>query len=54
MPVRTGKDEYGCFAQWGTSGKKYRFTCNDKDAESKAKAKAAEQGRAIKASEENE
>jgi len=47
MPVHTGKDSDGCYAQWGKSGKKYYYKCGDEDAESDAKAKAHKQGYAI-------
>lgn len=44
MPVHTGKDTQGCFAQWGKAGKKYRYTCNDDPDMKKAKQKAFLQG----------
>lgn len=50
MPVKTGKDSEGCFAQWGDSGKKYHYKCGDKQARERAKAKAQKQGRAARAS----
>lgn len=55
MPVHTGydsnkKEEPKCYAQWGSSGKKYYYTCNNEDARDKAKEKAAAQGRAARAS----
>jgi len=43
-----GKDEKGQYARWGKSGKKYRF--KTKRGESGARAKAAKQGRAVRAS----
>jgi len=49
MPVHTSKDSKGCFAQWGGSGKKYYYTCNDATARKAAKAKAAKQGAAAHA-----
>jgi len=50
MPVHIGKDSTGCFAQWGTSGKKYRYTCGNATARNRAKAKAAKQDAAAHAS----
>ena len=55
MPVHTGYDgnkktEPKCYAQWGGSGKKYYYTCNNESARDKAKEKAAAQGRAARAS----
>lgn len=49
MPVHTGKDSKGCFAQWGGHGKKYYYTCESDTARSRAKSKAAAQGRAAHA-----
>jgi hypothetical protein len=46
MPVHKGKDFY----QWGKHGKKYHYILNNKKSRESAKAKAAKQGRAIKAS----
>jgi hypothetical protein len=40
MPVRISKDNKGCFAQWGNSGAKYRYTCGNTGAMNKAKQKA--------------
>ncbi|GAG82210.1 unnamed protein product, partial [marine sediment metagenome] len=40
MPVRTGKDSKGCYAQWG-SQKKYYYACGNASARSSAKTKAA-------------
>ena len=51
MPVHTGKDTKGCFAQWGGSGKKYYYACGNASARSVAKVKADKQGVAIKANE---
>ena len=48
MPVHTGKDKKGCFAQWGGQ-KKYYYECGDVTARDKAKAKAARQGAAAHA-----
>jgi hypothetical protein len=48
MPVHTGKDSKGCFAQWGR-GKKYYYTCGNSNARKRAKLKAAAQGRAAHA-----
>ena len=50
MPTHTGKDSKGCFAQWGKSGKKYYYTCNDASARKAAVAKANKQGQAAHAS----
>jgi hypothetical protein len=50
MPVHTGKDSKGCFAQWGSSGKKYYYTCGNDSARKGARAKAAKQGAAAHAS----
>jgi len=55
MPVHTGydsnkKEEPKCYARWGSTGKKYYYTCNNESAREKAKDKAAAQGRAIRAS----
>jgi len=46
MPVHTGKDSQGCFAQWGKHGKKYYYECGDSAARARAKKKAERQGRA--------
>lgn len=48
MPVHTGKDAKGCFAQWG-SQKKYYFTCGNEAARKRAQSKAEAQGRAVRA-----
>lgn len=48
MPVTTGKDSKGCYAQWG-SQKRYYYTCGNKRARERAKKKAERQGRAIRA-----
>jgi len=49
MPVRrcfqNGKSGY----QWGESGKCYTYKSGDEESQSRAKAKAEEQGRAIHA-----
>jgi len=50
MPVKTGKDNKGCFAQWGNSGKKYYFECNNPVERAKARTKAEKQSKAIRAS----
>jgi hypothetical protein len=50
MPVKTGKDSKGCFAQWGGSGKRYHYRCGDVRARERAKKKAAKQGQAVRAS----
>jgi len=46
MPVHVEKDKEGCFAQWGSKGKKYYFRCGDKAARQRAVKKAEAQGRA--------
>lgn len=48
MPVTTGKDSKGCYAQWG-SQKRYYYSCGSKRARERAKKKAEQQGRAIRA-----
>lgn len=50
MPVQRGKDSDGAFFRWGASGKKYHYTEDDAESLTRAKAKAARQGRAINAS----
>ncbi len=50
MPVQEGKDDQGYYFQWGDSGKKYYYKKNSKRSKEIARAKAARQGRAIKAS----
>jgi len=46
MPVHTGKDSKGCFAQWGSQAK-YYYTCGNEAGRKKAKQKAYLQGAAI-------
>ena len=46
MPTKTGKDSKGCFARWGSSGKKYYFKCGSKVAQKRAIKKANKQGAA--------
>jgi hypothetical protein len=46
MPVHTGKDSKGCYAQWGGQ-KKYYYPCGNKAAMGRAKQKAAIQGYTI-------
>lgn len=50
MPVMNGRDSKGPFYRWGETGFKYRYTANNVKEREKAKALAARQGRAIKAS----
>lgn len=50
MPVRTGTDSDGCYAQWGESGTKYHYECGNDEARKRAKRKAAKQGQAAHAS----
>jgi hypothetical protein len=47
MPVQTSEDSEGCFARWGSKGKKYRYKCGDEAAMKAAKKKAQAQGVAI-------
>lgn len=49
MPVQRGRDSEGPFYRWGDQGKKYHYEAGDSDSREAAKAKAAAQGRAIKA-----
>lgn len=46
MPVTTGRDSKGCFAQWGNQ-KKYRYPCGNTSAMNKAKQRAHIQGSVI-------
>jgi len=48
MPVTFGSDKRGCYAQWG-SQKKYYYKCGNKEARDRAKKRAEEQARAIRA-----
>lgn len=48
MPVHTGTDAYGTYAQWGSSGKKYYY--RTPHGAIIATAKATMQGKAIEAS----
>lgn len=50
MPVKRGKDGNGPFYQWGTSGKKYRYTSGEHSSREAAKKKAEKQGQAAWAS----
>ena len=50
MPVHTGKDKEGCYAQWGKTGTKYHYTCGNQTARERAEKKALEQGIAIEIS----
>jgi hypothetical protein len=50
MPVRRGKDSKGPYFKWGQSGKKYHYTSGNKASMRRARAKAARQGRAVRAS----
>lgn len=49
MPVMNGKDAAGPYYRWGSAGKKYYYAPNAPASRKKAKARAARQGRAIKA-----
>lgn len=44
MPVHINRDSNGCYAIWGEHGKKYYYTCGNKDAQQRARAKAYNQG----------
>lgn len=44
MPVHYSKDKDGCYAQWGNSGAKYRYTCGDEASRKRAGRKAHIQG----------
>jgi hypothetical protein len=46
MPVRTGKDSKGCYAQWGNHGKRYYYTCGNERSRRRARQKAHLQGAA--------
>jgi len=46
MPIRRGHDSHGYFYQWG-GAKKYYYVANNPSSRTKAKNKAAKQGRAI-------
>lgn len=50
MPVRRGDDSRGPYYRWGEKGKKYYYKPGDKASRTRARNKAARQGRAIKAS----
>jgi hypothetical protein len=50
MPVRTGKDKEGCYAQWGKEGKKYYYTCGNERSKNYAEKKALQQGIAVEIS----
>lgn len=49
MPTHTGKEGDKCFAQWGSHGKKYFYTCGNDSARKRAISKANAQGRAAHA-----
>jgi len=49
MPTHTGQDAKGCYARWGSSGKKYYYKCGDDEARERAKERANAQGRAAHA-----
>jgi hypothetical protein len=49
MPTHIGKDAKGCYARWGSSGKKYYYECENSDARERAKDKANKQGQAAHA-----
>ncbi len=47
MPIRRGKDSFGCYYQFRSHGKKYYYQSNDTLSCEIAKNKALKQGRAI-------
>jgi len=46
MPIWLGKDDKGCFVQWGKHGKKYYYKCDDENEKRKAIEKAGKQAQA--------
>lgn len=50
MPTLTHKDNKGCYAQWGLTGVKFYYECNNKTAMQEAIKNADEQGKAAYAS----
>ena len=50
MPVHTGTDKKGCYAQWGKHGAKYYYKCDSKEARKNARHKAHVQGGVIQKS----
>lgn len=44
MPVTTNKDSKGCYAIWGTKGKKYYYPCGNDTQKKEAEKKAYIQG----------
>jgi len=50
MPVEIGYDKDGPFYRWGKSGRRYHYTPGNKASRKRAKAKAEQQGKAIRAS----
>ncbi len=50
MPVSAGRDQQGCYYQWGSTGKKYYYECGNREARERAKRQAEAQGRAVRAS----
>ena len=50
MPVRSGEDSTGPFYQWGESGRRYYYRKGSETSEKMARARAAAQGRAVRAS----
>lgn len=49
MPTRRGRDARGSYYAYGEGGKRYRYTPGNASSRSRAKNKAARQGRAVKA-----
>ena len=50
MPIHRGKDDNGCFYQWGDHGKKYYYVSGNKKSRDQAYEKAKKQAVAIYAS----
>lgn len=50
MPTLTHKDKDGCYAQWGLSGAKFYYDCNNETSKKEAIKKADAQGKAAYAS----
>lgn len=46
MPVYLGHDSEGCYAKWGSGGKKYYYQCNNAESRARTIKKANEQAKA--------
>jgi uncharacterized radical SAM superfamily Fe-S cluster-containing enzyme len=46
MPIHSGKDDKGCFEQYGSKGAKYYHECGNEQARANAKKKAIAQANA--------